>query len=28
VDEGGSQYWTSVINIVAGQVNPVEVNLD
>ena len=28
IDEGGNQYWTSVINIVAGQVNLVEVNLD
>jgi hypothetical protein len=28
IDEGGSQYWTSVTNIVAGQANLVEVNLD
>ena len=28
IDEGGNQYWTSVISIVAGQVNLVEVNLD
>ncbi|MCJ7683172.1 MAG: chitobiase/beta-hexosaminidase C-terminal domain-containing protein, partial [Desulfobacteraceae bacterium] len=28
IDEGGSQYWTSVTNIVAGHVNLVEVNLD
>jgi hypothetical protein len=28
VDEGGSQYWTSVINIAAGQVNSVELDLD
>jgi len=28
VDEGGNQYWSDVINIIAGEENPVELDLD